>query len=277
MEKRGHHESWIHDYRKVDEQLHILVQLLARAGRSLAASKDDDSHTNLSLDPVGKRICGRWLQLGASRMALCLNLEYGKYEWINDKGRVIHSMTFEGYNMAQMIQHCEDLLKELVLNVENFHEKMHYSLPGYFLQTTPLEFPDTEKLSEWISWRSMANNICNDFLNHFQLEAEIRIWPHHFDTGCYASVNEHVGFGFGLAMYDEMTRAPYYYFTAYPSSGWKIDYDGLENLVEGEWLLSETWKGAVWKLTQPINTACERLHVFVREVGYNYLKQLKNT
>ncbi len=48
-------------YIKTDRQLHWLSQVIAKINRTYVPKKNDDSHTNLYFDNLGKRITGRWI------------------------------------------------------------------------------------------------------------------------------------------------------------------------------------------------------------------------
>jgi len=44
------------EYIKVDQYLHQLVQVIAKANRTFVQEKEDDSHTNLYFDSLGEKI-----------------------------------------------------------------------------------------------------------------------------------------------------------------------------------------------------------------------------
>ena len=115
----------------------------------------------------------------------------------------------------------------------------------------------------------MANNACQWLLEHLQLEAETRIWPHHFDTGIYFEANENIGLGFGLAMQDSMLGVPYYYFSAYGLKDNEIDFEAFTKLKYGSWINTDDWKGATLELSK---ANLERILGFIDEVCNSYLK-----
>jgi len=51
------------NYPQADQLLHELSQLLAKFNRSYLPKKEDDSHTNLGVDFLSKRIYSRWAQM----------------------------------------------------------------------------------------------------------------------------------------------------------------------------------------------------------------------
>ena len=84
-------------------------------------------------------------------------------------------------------------------------------------------------------------------LGYLQKEGEIRIWPHHFDTGIYVMATKQLGLGFGLAMKDAMVGAPYFYLSGYNQEN-PVSYKNLNPLTHGKWETGEQWNGAVLSL-----------------------------
>ena len=103
-------------------------------------------------------------------------------------------------------------------------------------------------LEQWKHYRSLANNVCNWVLESLQQDSEVRIWPHHFDTGIYVTPNEHVGLGFGLAVAETMVNASYFYFSGYGLKD-KLDFSSVPSLEFGEWKVGDGYKGAVLPIT----------------------------
>ncbi len=110
--------------------------------------------------------------------------------------------------------------------------------------------------------RKNANQACYDLLGYLQCESEVRIWPHHFDTGIYTPINDQLGIGFGLAMRDEMVGAPYLYFSAYGLNDHTLDYAEFEPLTNGHWI-NQDWKGAVLPFDYFQE---EQIQLFLKEV-----------
>ena len=81
---------------------------------------------------------------------------------------------------------------------------------------------------------SKAKNSIEKSLEFYQLESDIRIWPHHFDIGAFAKVTDNLSIGFGLAIPDKNIEDFYYYSTAYNSEG-SLDTNNLEELSIGQW------------------------------------------
>ena len=78
----------------------------------------------------------------------------------------------------------------------------------------------------------------------YNLNASIRIWPHHFDTGIYSAIpDSDITIGLGLAIPDSVCDAHYLYITGY-KSGAVMATSNLDKLSIGEWK-SEGFTGAI--------------------------------
>jgi hypothetical protein len=104
------------------------------------------------------------------------------------------------------------------------------------------------------------------FLLEYKLESPIRVWPHHFDLGIYASIKNGLDFGAGLAIADTLVDGLYFY-----ACGWKegksIPTKGFDSLSKGEW--RSDWDGATLK-SEGLNAETGTL--FLTECRTHYLK-----
>jgi hypothetical protein len=105
-------------------------------------------------------------------------------------------------------------------------------------------------------------------LDKLQLESEICIWPHHFDSGIYIQVKADLGLGFGLAMEDTMLGEAYFYMSGYGGES-PISYQNLTQLSAGKWEIGEHWKGAVL----PTNTISDSSHEEAARVVHLFIKE----
>lgn len=238
----------MNSYIKIDQQIHFLAQVLARVNRSFLPKTEDDSHTNLAFDPIGQRLFGRWIEGSSNKVILSLNLRRSSFEWQDDSDKCTHSISFLNKNMKEIEADIHASFHMLNLEADDFFKSMHYDIPDYSFKAVKFAAFDKAVLDQWISFRSLANYASANVLNFLQSESEIRIWPHHFDTGIYTNPNSKFGIGFGLAMSDAENPSPYFYISAYPSSG-QINYANIKELEFGDWKISDNWKGAVFALS----------------------------
>ncbi|MBC6993393.1 hypothetical protein QWY85_10810 [Neolewinella lacunae] len=236
-------------YTETDQQLHYLSQVIAKANRTYVAAKDDDSHTNLYFDPLGDRLTGRWIEVPGGKLLLTLNLPTQTFELVDKRSKVVGSVATLQRRRVEVERELADVFVTQGLPVEGLLADMHYAIPEYAFAGQEIGQLAPEGLRTWEEYRALANQAALLLLGHAQLWEEIRIWPHHFDTGIYLKVKEDLGIGFGLAMEDDMIGAPYFYLSAYPE-GRSIEYQDLPAGKHWKWELNENWKGAVLPLPQ---------------------------
>lgn len=250
-------------YTNIDQHIHQLSQTLAKFGRSFAEKKEDDSHTNLRFDFIGKQIWGRWANINSGHLILSLNLDSQTFHLQDKQYQEVAS--FETIGKAQStieIEIAHFLTKNIKINGADFLKSLHFEIPDYDFKNDTIQKWNSEALDEWIHYRALANQACGLLNDHLNVEAEIRIWPHHFDTGIYAEVNQNIGVGFGWAMADSMIDEAYFYFSVYGLNGHSIDYSTVNELSAGKWITGEHWNGAVLPL---IEVTTEKIQTYLKE------------
>jgi hypothetical protein len=257
----------MNQYTLVDRQLHLLSQLIAKFNRTYMPAKDDDSHTNLFFDPIGERITGRCVRTETLGILPTFNLKDQMFQFLDLSCKVLISVETVGKKLDDIETEIEALLPNLGLNPAGFTDKLHFEITKYDFAELPVE-PLGEGLASWRQYRSLANQICFSFLGYVQVHEEVRMWPHHFDTGIYFNAKNDLGLGFGLAMEDNMAGAPYFYLSAHPKTK-EIAYQRLPK-GNWKWEIGEHWKGAILTLdvlqshAYPKNI--EVIHDYIRSV-----------
>ena len=263
------------EYQQTDEQIHALSQLPAKANRAYLPAKDDDSHTNLFFDPLARWLCGRWLESPNGKIILALNLNNHHFEWLDSVYRVIREISVVGKTLDELEAEMAAGLTELGFDPDRFNRPLHFKIPHYAFSTAVIEVPDRIGLEQWCFFRSLANDAASALLGHLQIPGEVRIWPHHFDTGVFAQVTRALGIGFGLAMADHVANAPYYYLAGYTQK--PIEFDHLPELDSGGWSTGAGWQGAYLALDQvsqdSYQTARTQIHEFMLNSADWYLKK----
>ncbi|MDX2303141.1 MAG: hypothetical protein NW226_10090 [Microscillaceae bacterium] len=240
------------DYTQTDQQIHWLCQIIAKANRSYVPKKEDDSHTNLFFDVLGNRIIGRWIKTSSGKIILSLNLENLRLEWLGDHLQVLQSVASVGKSDLEIIRELTQEVQKRGLQPADFSEKLHFEITEYPFSQTPVQFIPQEHIQVWKHWRQLANEACLWVLGYLQADGEIRIWPHHFDTGIYVPANDRVSIGFGWAMEDSLAGAPYFYVAGYAPQG-SLDYQELPELQTGKWETGGHFKGAILSLNEMTN------------------------
>ncbi len=233
------------EYIKADQLIHQLTQIIAKANRTFVPKKQDDSHTNLYFDPVSDRIFGRWIKADKNDIIFALDLANFQFEILDQKFEVLSRHPIIGKKIVDLEVEIESGLKDVGLKTSGVTDPLHFEIPEYPFKGQPVEALSTGELQQWKRFRKLANETSLHLLGYLQAESEIRIWPHHFDTGIYAEVNADLGIGFGLAMADSMNPSPYFYLTGYPLSKKLLKYHELPALEAGQWIVGEHWNGAI--------------------------------
>lgn len=262
-------------YNKTDKIFHAISQVLAKTNRAFLEARPDDSHTNLSFDPVFKRLNSRFFEAAKGKRMLSLDIEKMQLILLNEKLQPLNDVpvvAVEQKQINQVEQQLAEIFSLTGLNTTEFLKPMHYEIPDYGLSDSALPKLSHEDKTDWMHYRTLANNTCNFVNDALQQNTEIRIWPHHFDTGVYLPLNTGPGIGFGLAMYDDIGKDAYFYLAGYNSTG--FDYEKITPLTHGSWQITSGFKGAVLPLSD-IDKSKEEQNVttFIRESLRWYLKQ----
>lgn len=236
-------------YPITDQYLHQIVQIIAKTNQAFVPSTEEYSHSNLYYNVLSDRIQGRWITSGDRRMILSFHLASGQLQWLDSHETSLWSALATGKTYAELEQQALAGLQEVGLLAEAYPDKMPFEIPDYAFKSKAFAPFDPVALNEWRHFRRLAIFAAQLLMDHLQADSEIRIWPHHFDTGIYLEAADRPGMGFGLAMQDEMVGAPYFYLAAYPKEG-KINYAQKPNLIKGHWEIHEGWKGAVLSLEE---------------------------
>jgi hypothetical protein len=266
----------LNNYTQTDQQIHTISQIIAKANRSFVAKEPDDSHTNLYFDPLGNRILGRWIETPSGKLILALNLSKLQLEWLNSSYQTLKSFQVVGKTIDAVEHEIEVHLPELGLNPEGFTDKLHFDIPEYDFANDVIRSINEQDLNQWKYYRELANQACESLLGYLQIDGEIRIWPHHFDTGIYVETNDGIGIGFGLAMADSLTNQPYFYMSGYKKDA-AFEFKSLPKLSNGKWITSENWKGAVLTISDleqiPEQNQMEVVRGFIRDSADWFVSQ----
>ena len=261
----------IKNYTNTDQKLHLLCQIIAKANRTFVPTKKDGSNTNLAYNMLKNRIEGRWIKASSGKIILSLNLSNFQFEWIDEQNTVLDSIHSIGFTMEKIENEIDKGLGNLGLHSDAFKEPMHYKIPKYSFLNDPISPISYDEIRLWKMFRGLANVACDNLMLSLKNTSEIRIWPHHFDTGIYLEPSTQIGIGFGLAMEDSLVAAPYFYFSGYGLNGYTIDYTNFQVLEIGKWIVEENWKGAVLPLHDLQGTKPDKVALFQEQASSCFL------
>ncbi|NNJ80803.1 MAG: hypothetical protein HKP11_01295 [Flavobacteriaceae bacterium] len=228
----------------MDKMMYLAAQYLAAAGKSFVEHKPDDSHTNLSLSTEHKSLVTR--ELGENGDRLLLSYEHFSLKWISRDG--IEITHLHNTRHAENVKWLNEVSQQRI--GKSYVFDLHYDL-GYDLhEEFKFELENKEELKDLYQRRVMANNVLTSFLSRHSLRSEIRIWPHHFDTGAFVTDVgiQKLSIGLGMAIPDSMSEHYYFYLSGYNGRD-GIDTSSFEQLTRGSWK-NEGFKGAILPIAE---------------------------
>jgi len=222
----------------MEEITHKAAQYLATAAISFLEKKEDDSHTNLGWYSDSTSLRTHPLLLDG--LMLAFNYNTFSLEWIL-KGNVLDQLKLSGTSHSDIVAWISSTSMQRNIT-KKYEYRLHYDLPYDTITDDYIfEVTDADRLQWLIKNRTMAQEAIARTLEVHHLDSDIRIWPHHFDTGAFVSVDANRSIGFGMAMPDTMINDFYYYVSGYRGHDF-IDPASFETPSMGT-VYSEGWKG----------------------------------
>jgi len=218
--------------------MHLAAQYLAAAGISFTKAKEDDSHTNLGFDIETKSMETRVLSSEVDVLAL----NYRKFllEWHSFKGK--ESLDLDGKTHKEVLHWLQEISQKK-LNKE-YSYTFHYDLPYNIEDTYTFQLNDINKLEHLCDLRILAEYTFETLTEKNNLDTEIRVWPHHYDTGGDAQLGDSgIAIGFGLATPDSVCNEHYFYIAGYKGEN-TINPEDFKKLSQGSWV-SNGFTGAI--------------------------------
>lgn len=225
-------------------QVHLAAQYLAMAGKSFLPPKADDSHTNIGFVPDTEML--ETLPLHPSGLQLAFHYSDFSLKWVSD---TTHSLPLHGKSHREIVTWIRSQVDGSPLTPPYRYE-LHYDLPysaqGDFL----FELGDPAQLQELLHLRKLGHRAIRSFLDRENLQSDICIWPHHFDTGALVPLDNGSGksIGLGLAIPDALCGEHYFYISAYEGHT-AIEVSHMPSLAQGQWRSADL-KGALLPASQ---------------------------
>lgn len=226
----------------MEKMIHLAAQYLATAGISFLEKKEDDSHTNLGFN-AKKGYLETWPLDGNGHK---IALDYSQFAIHLVKNNTNGpTLNLHGKTHGQIVQWLEEVTTTLATTKKYIYD-LHYELP-YGKITDDFAFlkPSQQDLNKWSTYRRIAHYAMENVVDKMKLSTPIRVWPHHFDSGGYTTINSSkpIGVGFGMAIPDYMVNDFYLYTAGYEELE-GINTSKFEMLTYGSWMNSG-FKGAV--------------------------------
>ena len=246
-----------------DRTLHSLAQFIALSGTNWLPNRADDSHTNMVWNSDRHRLEGRPFDRDGQPIRLVIDTAAFSLQYIDQQGKPVASFMVENQTPNDATAWWQTLMHSWGIG----------DLKGlnYRLEEPPVadDTPYTRPLgmAGWEHWRTLAHSALNALSEASGQASEIRIWPHHFDTGVYYSLpdstgSERAAIWAGYAIADAVSREPYFYLSGYNSQS-AIDFTTAHPLTAGTWLATPAWQGAILPVSAV--TGVEQVTQFLRE------------
>lgn len=231
------------EFKPMKDQMHLAAQYLAAANMSFLEKKENDSHTNLGFNI--NTMCLETYDLSSNEDKLSLNYKDFSLEWSSEKRDA--TLSLDGTKHSTILAWIQDLSKTQ-LSKEYVYE-FHYDLPYSIEDLQMFTLTDPNELAHLSHLRVLAQNTIEHSVASNHLDSQIRVWPHHFDTGAYAPLDTTSGIsiGIGMAIPDSVSNTHYFYISGYTDEGAFMP-PSMEKLNQGKWL-DQDFKGAILPTT----------------------------
>ncbi len=234
------------------QQQHHAAQYLALVGRHLIPQQADDSNTNMEFVPEAEMIVGNRLSNG---MKVGLQLNNLQLKILDEANRSLKTISLIGKTKKQGFNELKKNFSYLGVDTSSFTDELHYETPGNALDKGAVFTVKDEKyFLENTYYRHNARLVLNELVADMDYASEVKIWPHHFDTGSFISYAKNESgsvsqtIGLGLAISDGMVDEPYYYLSFW-SENVKSAPAGFKTLKSGKWMMPD-WNGAILPLSE---------------------------
>ena len=224
-----------------EEYIHRASQFLAMLGKNYLEDQPDDSNANIEFDSSSASILSREIE---SEISLSLNIPNWKFEMMKG-GKKQSEKALTGMTKQSLFEWLRDQLLDQGINGEKLKFIDHYEVPDHVIdhgQAFPEMIPTT--IDKWVIMRANAQVLLKDLNRIVGVTSDIRIWPHHFDTGTYYPFGESKAIGSGWAIADTLVDNPYLYIYGWNADK-EINYDAKPELPIGKWLITDNWQGAI--------------------------------
>lgn len=235
------------DLKNVLLQQYLAAQFIALAGRYLIPKKPDGSNINMQYIPEKEMLHGNSHPNG---WAVGVHLKNFSVQVLDEKEDKKTEISLKGKTFQQAFQEFNIALQNQKIDVSDLKTEQPYELPTDALNEGKyFSIGGEDAVNENIRYRHNAQLLISELAARFSDVEPVRIWPHHFDTGTFATLvrNEKGGasktIGLGWAIPDSMVNEPYFYLSFWSENPIDIENNPVK-LPAGKWMLPD-WNGAV--------------------------------
>jgi|GEM_PF-755936 hypothetical protein len=228
-------------------QQHLAAQFIALTGRYLIPKKPDGSNINMQYIPEKEMLLGNAHPAG---WTIGVKLRNQTVQILDENNISKPEISIEGKTFQEAFQEFKSVLQNQEIDVSQLKTEQPYELPtGGLKEGKYFALASDDAVSENIRYRHNSRLIINELAARFSDVEPVRIWPHHFDTGTFATIGRNEKnaavktIGLGLAIPDSMVPEPYFYLSFWSENPLDIE-PNLVKLPAGKWMMPN-WNGAV--------------------------------
>ncbi|ADB38546.1 hypothetical protein [Spirosoma linguale] len=234
----------INTLNEADRSLHSLTQLIALTGTNALPNQADDRQANLGWNPDRQWLEGLPFTGHGQALRLVIDLPAFSLQFVHADDDPVARFQLEQKTPTDALNWWQMQMTKWGFST--------VKPTNYTLETPPVPLDDPyirpAGLTDWANWRTQANQQLTRLNESSGLTSDVRIWPHHFDTGVYYSFpdesgNEQAAIWAGYAIADAVCPEPYFYISGY-SRRQPIDFNTAPPLPAGEWIVRPDWQGA---------------------------------
>lgn len=243
-------------------QIHHAAQFVSLMGNSLLPKTPDDAQSNMEWVSSKHAIVGRDIELDKG---IRVGLLYHPFELhvFDANLDTIEYINLGGETKKEVLNWLRSIVKALGGPPDQIKAITHFEIPHHAVdEGHPFEIQNLVYHQEMAKFRSNADFILKEFTEKFGHNAEVRVWPHHFDSGSYIPLEfDDKGaitkaLGLGMAIADHVVDEYYFYIT-HSAKKDQINYNNLPTLDgEGQWTIDK-WVGATLPISRLLDASSE--------------------
>jgi len=254
-------------------QFHEAAQFLAMLTHAFLPNASDDSHNNLLWQDGGLK--SRTIS-GKNDFYAQLNYSNFSIDLCTPEGKVLHSIALDYNGLEKVNTAVSTALEQMGFDKNKFKPITHFEIPDHPIKNgDTFSKPDSEVIAAIINLRTQAQKTLEFFASHIKEGLEVRVWPHHFDTGVYGTLdNQKDGIGMGWAIADSIHDEPYFYLSPYTNRQ-TVNYENERKWQGPGLFIQNSFTGATLSLDnyQSLTAEAQEKIIFsFFDYGFRYLK-----
>lgn len=168
------------------KQQHLAAQFIALAGRYLLPKKPDGSNINMQYIPEKAMLLGNSHPAG---WTIGVQLRNQTVQILDENIIAKAEIFLEGKTFQEAFQGFITALQNQGIDVSQLKTEQPYELSTDALKEGKYFTIESEDVvSENIHYRHNAQLLISELATRFKDVEPVRIWPHHFDTGTFATL-----------------------------------------------------------------------------------------